>query len=284
MKAENDLEEVKAAAPLNGEDVKKEEAEAEPEVIVPVEEEVAAVIEPVEPTQLDMWKPRTSLGRAVKTKEITDMGELLGTGQRIMESEIVDILLPNLESDLMMIGQAKGKFGGGQRRIFKQTQKKTAEGNVPSFTTMAVVGNKNGFVGLGMAGSKETVPARNKAIRLAKLNIIKIRRSCGSWECGCGNPHSIPFRVTGKCGSVKITLMPAPKGTGLCVEKECKKLLGLAGIKDVWSTTYGNTTTKVNLIAACFAALKVLGKFKVPDKTEMNIVDGALPEVKNVTG
>ncbi len=231
--------------------------------------------------QLEAWKPKSLLGKKVRAGEITDIGEIISNGLKVLEAEIVDTLLPNLENELVLIGQAKGKFGGGQRRIFKQTQKKTAEGNVPTFTTMAVVGNRDGYVGLGYASSKETVPARNKALRKAKLNLIKISRSCGSWECGCGKPHSIPMRVTGKCGSVKIVLMPAPKGTGLCIEKECAKMLALAGIKDVWSKTYGHTKTKSNLLKACFDALSQLIEFKLPDSKKGEIVEGNMPKVKN---
>ena len=161
------------------------------------------------------------------------------------------------------IGQSKGKFGGGKRRAWRQTQRKTKEGNVPTFSALAVVGDENGHVGIGTGKSKETLPARDKATRNAKLNIFKIRRGCGSWECGCKTPHSIPFEVSGKCGSVKIKLMPAPKGKGLCIEPECAKILKLAGIKDVWSKTFGQTRVKTNLVKACIAALKELMKVKV---------------------
>ncbi len=275
-KAEVAKEEVQGSKPKaqSPEAVKEEKTdEAKPAKVV--ETRLTARAQ-AEKDKLDSWKPRTELGRAVRSGDVTNMSEALSFGKKVLEPEIVDLLLPNIESDLMLIGQAKGKFGGGQRRIFKQTQKKTAEGNVPSFTTLAVVGNKDGYVGLGMAGSKETVPARDKAIRNAKLRLIKIRRSCGSWACGCGTYHSIPFRVTGKCGSVRITLLPAPKGTGLCVEKECQKLLKLAGIKDVWSQTFGSTKTKSNLVTACFEALKQLMEIKLPAKTELKIIDGAL--------
>ncbi|MBI2550694.1 hypothetical protein HYV83_05985, partial [Candidatus Woesearchaeota archaeon] len=91
---------------------------------------------------IEAWKPRTELGRKVKSGEITSIDQILDAGQRIMEQEIVDALMSNLSSDLLMIGQSKGKFGGGQRRAFKQTQKKTAEGNKPSFATMVVIGNR----------------------------------------------------------------------------------------------------------------------------------------------
>ena len=159
--------------------------------------------------------------------------------------------------------RSKGKFGGGKRSIWKQTQKKTREGNKPKFSTMVVVGNEDGYVGVGYGKAKETVPAREKATYRAKLNIIKVKRGCGSWECACENePHSIPYAVEGKCGSVKVRLMPAPKGAGLVAEKECQKILRLAGIKDIYFKASGKTRTKINLVKACFYALRNLAKFK----------------------
>ncbi|MFH1638263.1 MAG: 30S ribosomal protein S5 [Candidatus Woesearchaeota archaeon] len=209
------------------------------------------------------WKPITELGRKVKAKEITDLGEILNQGKRILELEIVEMLLPELESDLLAVGQSKGKFGGGKRTIWRQTQKKTQEGNKPTFGATAIVGNRDGYIGLGSGRSKETVPSREKAVRNAKLNIIKIRRGCGSWACGCGSPHTIPFTVEGKCGSVIVKLMPAPKGTNLVVQNELKKMLAFAGIKDVYSKSYGHSNTRLNLIRACFQALKKLSQMKV---------------------
>ena len=226
------------------------------------------------------WKPKTSMGNKVKNGEIKDIDEILDKGLKILEPQITEILLPELDTELLLIGQSKGKFGGGQRRIFKQTQKKTREGNKPHFAILAVVGDNNGHIGLGYGKSKETVPAREKAIRKAKLNIIKIRRGCGSWQCGCKEGHTIPFAVQGKCGSCVIKLMPAPKGTGLSVEKECGKILKLAGIKDVWSKTKGQTRTKINLIAACLDAIRNLVKMKVSSKhfEILGIVEGKMVE------
>jgi len=228
----------------------------------------------------EAWKPKTNLGKRVKNDEVVDINEILDNGIKILEPGIIDVLLPNLTSELLLIGQSKGKFGGGQRRVFKQTQKKTQEGNKPKFATIGAIGNGNGFIGIGYGKSKETVPAREKAIRRAKLNLIKIRRGCGSWQCGCKEPHTIPYIVEGKCGSVKIDLIPAPKGTGLIVEQECQKILKLAGIKDVWSKTLGQTKSKINLIYACFDALKMLTKTKVGSKftEDLGIVDGQLDE------
>jgi len=220
---------------------------------------------------IESWKPKTELGRKVKLKEIKDIDEILNNGIKILEQEIVDVLLPTLEKDLLLIGQSKGKFGGGQRRVFKQTQKKSPEGNKPQFATYAVTGNKNGYVGVGYGKAKETVPAREKAFRKAKLNLIKIKRGCGSWQCNCKSGHSIPFKVSGKCGSVIVTLIPAPKGTGLTIEKSCATILEMAGIKDIWSTTKGQTKSKLNLIKACMKALNKLNSTKLNLKDYENL-------------
>ena len=231
--------------------------------------------EELPPLNLETWKPKTSLGLAVKNKELTEIDSVLESGQTILEMSIVEALLP-LEADFLLIGQAKGKFGGGQRRMFKSTQKKTMEGNKAKFSTMAVIGDRNGHIGLGLGGSKETVPAREKALRQAKLSIFKIRRGCGSWQCNCKTAHSIPFSVTGKCGSVIIELMPAPKGKGLCVEKECAKILALAGVRDVWSKSFGQTKNKINMIKACEAALRQLSVVKLSesDMETLAVVEG----------
>jgi small subunit ribosomal protein S5 len=209
--------------------------------------------------RLEEWKPKTKLGKAVKEGKMKDVDKALQ--HKILEQEIIDSLL-NLRSDLLAIGQAKGKFGGGKRRAWRQTQKKTAEGNVPTFACMVVVGDGKGYVGIGHGKAKETLPARAKALRNAKLNMIKVNRGCGSFDCLCHEKHSIPFKVEGKCGSSKIVLLPAPQGTGLVVGDEVKKILKLAGIKDVYSKTFGQTKTTFNLAKATINALKKLGEKK----------------------
>jgi small subunit ribosomal protein S5 len=224
------------------------------------------------------WIPKTTTGKRIKVGEINDIDAVLDAGEKIKESEIVDMLVPDIESDFLLIGQSRGKFGGGKRKIFRQTQKKTREGNKPHFEIMAVVGNKNGYVGLGYGKSKETVPAREKSVRNAKLNLIKVRRGCGSWQCGCREPHSIPYTIEAKCGSVTVKLMPAPKGTGLKIQGESAKILKLAGIRDIWSETRGNTTTRLNVVQACYNALRKLTDIKIQEKhiPEFGIVEGKM--------
>jgi small subunit ribosomal protein S5 len=281
-KKEEKKEEPKEAE-ASPDDEEEVSLEVEKEVIEVPEEEEAEKEVPKVTFDVAGWSPKTAVGKAVKAGSITDIDEVLDKGIKILESPVIDILMPGAESDLLLVGQSKGKFGGGQRRVFKQTQKKTREGNKPKFSTFAVVGNGDGYVGIGYGKSKETVPSREKAIRNAKLGLFKIRRGCGSWQCGCRTAHSIPFKVTGKCGSVEITLMPAPRGKGLCVEAECAKILKFAGINDVWSKTKGQTGSKGNLIKACIKALKQLTTLKVSPKQidGLGIVDGKLKKEEN---
>src|SRR5690606_38095034 len=125
------------------------------------------------------------------------------------------------------------KFGGGKRRAWRQTQKKTKEGNVLSFSAMAIAGDKNGHIGIGYGKARETLPAREKALRDAKINIQNVLLGFESPEAEPegAKPHTIPFKVEGKCGSVRMTMRPAPRGTGLVAGDECNKILKLAGVK-----------------------------------------------------
>lgn len=242
------------------EEVSKELVEGTDKEEEPIKEEVKQEKRrrPGEVTREEIvsaWDPRTKLGQDVKDNKIKNIDEVLEEKKKILEPEIVDYFL-NVKSDLISIGQSKGKFGGGKRRAWRQTQRKTKEGNVPTFSTMAVIGDEKGHVGVGSGKAKETLPARDKAIRKAKLNIIKVGRTCASFDCSCKEPHTVPYKVNGKSGSVVVTLIPAPQGTGLVVGRELKKVLALAGIQDVYSRTTGSKRTTFNLVKACINALK----------------------------
>ncbi|MBS3072711.1 30S ribosomal protein S5 [Candidatus Pacearchaeota archaeon] len=206
---------------------------------------------------LHSWSPKTKLGSMVKEGKIKNIDEILNNKMKILEPEIVDYLL-NVESDLLFVGQSKGKFGGGKRRAWRQSQKKTKEGNVITFSSFVIVGDKNGHVGVGFGKAKETLPAREKALRKAKLNLMKIKRGSGSFEGSSHELHSIPLKVEGKCGSVRVTLIPAPQGTGLVIGNEGKKILKLAGIQDIYSKSFGHKRTTINYAKAVMEALKKL--------------------------
>jgi small subunit ribosomal protein S5 len=215
-----------------------------------------------EKEKLDNWVPKTQLGKDVRSGKVKDINEVFARGLKILEPEIVDLLLPTLTKDVLFIGQAKGKFGGGKRRAFRQTQKVSKEGTSLTFGVMAVVGDRDGHVGVGYGRAGETLPAKEKAIRKAKLNVIKIPRGCASYDCSCNESHSIPVATEGKCSSVTVKLLPAPQGTGLVVGGELKKILKAAGIKDVYSKSFGKVRTTFNTAKACVEALNKLNTFE----------------------
>jgi small subunit ribosomal protein S5 len=199
---------------------------------------------------IDEWEPTTKIGTQVKEGTITDIDEIFEKGLPIMELEIVDALLPDLEEEVMDVNLVQRMHKSGRK---------------VNFRVIVAVGNKNGYVGLGQGKAREVGPAIRKAVDNAKYNIIKVRRGCGDWGCVCGREHTVPFKVTGNTGSVDVTLIPAPAGVGLAVGDVGKTILGLAGIKDVWSSASGQTQTTVNFAFAVFDALKELSKVKATE-------------------
>jgi len=202
------------------------------------------------------FEPKTQLGHLVKEGKITDIDEIFEKGLSIMELGIVDTLLPDLEEEVMDVNLV---------------QKMHKSGRKVNFRVIVAVGNKNGYVGLGQGKAKEVGPAIRKAVDNAKFNIIKVRRGCGDWGCVCGREHTVPFKVQGKRGSVRVTLIPAPGGVGLAIGNVGKTILGLAGIDDVWSQTMGQTQTTINFAGAIFEALKELSKVKATPRDLKNL-------------
>src|SRR3989304_290575 len=180
---------------------------------------------------LSEWNPKTKLGRMVLKGELSTMGEALRTGLPVREPEIVDILLPETEDEVLDVNMVQRRTGSGRRVNFGMTW---------------VTRNKDGFVGLGRARGREVRPSIRRAIDNAKLNMIEVKRGCGSWEGGCHRPHSLPFKVRGDSGSVEVTLKPAPQGVGLAVGDIAKSVLRLAGIPDAGGFTKGATKTHAN--------------------------------------
>ena len=92
--------------------------------------------------------------------------------------------------------------------------------------------------------SESFFPSSRGAIILAKLSIVPVRR--GFWGNKIGKPHTVPCKVTGKCGSIWVRLIPAPRGTGIVSAPVPKKLLQMAGIEDCYTSARGSTGTLGN--------------------------------------
>ncbi len=202
---------------------------------------------------LSEWMPKTKLGRLVMKGDVTTMAEAIKSGLPVREPEIVDILLPEMEDEVLDVNMV---------------QRMTDSGRRVNFVITCVIGNRDGFVGLGRARGREVGPSIRRAIDNAKLNLIEVRRGCGSWECGCYRSHSLPFKVLGRSGSVEVTLKPAPQGVGLAIGDIAKSVLRLAGITDAWGFTKGHTKTTVNYAIATFGALRRTAQVKVRREQE----------------
>ena len=191
--------------------------------------------------KIEGWMPRTRLGKMILEGQISSMEEVFTEGLKIRESEIVDVLLPDLQEEVINISLV---------------QKQTDAGEKSRFRAIVVVGNRDGYVGLGSGKAMQVRTAIEKAAIDARLKITPVRRGCGSWECGCGKLHSLPFQVRGRCGGVEIVLIPGPRGLGLVANEAAKIILGLAGVKDCWTRSYGSTRTVPSFAYAIFDALR----------------------------
>jgi small subunit ribosomal protein S2e len=195
------------------------------------------------------WIPVTKLGRLVKAGYVKSLEEIYLYAMPLKEAEIIDHFLKDRLKDEVM-------------RIMP-VQKQTAAGQRTRFQAIVVVGDHAGHVGLGVKVAKEVATAIRGALVQAKLSIIPIRR--GYWGSKIGPPHTIPVKVTGKCGSIRVRLTPAPRGMGIVAAKVSKKLLDMVGIQDVFTMTRGHTKTLMNFAKATFDAIRNTYGFLTPD-------------------
>uniref|UniRef100_A0A2K5CAC1 40S ribosomal protein S2 n=1 Tax=Aotus nancymaae TaxID=37293 RepID=A0A2K5CAC1_AOTNA len=137
------------------------------------------------------WMPVTKLGRLVKDMKIKYLEEIYLFSLPIKESEIIDFFLGASLKD--------------------EVQKQTRAGQCTRFKAFVTIGDYNGHISLGVKCSKEVATAIRGAMILAKLSIVPVRR--GYWGNKIGKPHTVPCKVTGRCGSVlawrRVPVVPA---------------------------------------------------------------------------
>lgn len=187
------------------------------------------------------WIPTTNLGRLVKKGKITSLEEIFRSSIRIQEAEIVDHLLgkSSISEEILHIASVQKQSKAGQRTSMK---------------VVAIVGNSNGYIGIGTHSSRELSSSIRGAITKAKINIMPVK--LGQWDGIGGAKHTVSTRGSGKCGSVTVKLVPAPMGTGIEVCKVHRKIFELAGIQDIFVKSYGRTKTTENLAKATLKALE----------------------------
>mmetsp|Transcript_13940 Transcript_13940/g.15389 ORF Transcript_13940/g.15389 Transcript_13940/m.15389 type:complete len:252 (-) Transcript_13940:338-1093(-) len=199
---------------------------------------------------LEDWSPVTKLGRLVHARKIKSIEDIYSHALPIKEPQIIDYFFPkkDLQQEVMKI---------------KPVQKQTKAGQRTRFKAIVVAGDCAGHVGLGAKVSTEVQLAIQGAVTAAKLSIIPIRR--GYWGNKIGEVHTVPMKVTGKCGSVRVRLVPAPRGTGIVGAPASKKLLQFAGVGDCFTKSTGCTRTIENFLGATFDAIRKTYGYLTPD-------------------
>jgi len=142
-------------------------------------------------------------------------------------------------------------------------QKQTQAGQRTRFKAIVAIGDMAGHVGLGIKVGKEVQIAIKGALVDAKLQLVPVRR--GYWGNKIGHVHTVPGKVTGKCASVRVKLVPAPRGTGIVGAPISKKMLTFAGIEDCYTQTSGHTRTAENFLKATYLALQNTYRYLSPD-------------------
>tara|TARA_B100000524_G_scaffold338038_1_gene229156 strand:- start:597 stop:1475 length:879 start_codon:yes stop_codon:yes gene_type:complete len=195
------------------------------------------------------WIPCTKLGRLVKDGKIKSLEQIFLFSIPIKEFQIVDMMLGDkLKDEAMQI---------------MPVQKQTSAGQRTRFRAFIAVGDYDGHIGLGVKCSKEVAGAIAGGIINAKCGIVPVRR--GYWGAKIGLPHTVPIKLTGKCGSVRIRLVPAARGTGIVASPTSKKILQMAGVQDCYTASQGHTKTKGNFAKCTFDAVAKSYGFLTPD-------------------
>lgn len=198
-------------------------------------------------SQASEWIPKTTLGKKVKAGEITSIDEILASGQHILEPQVIDALLPDLREEVLEV---------------ESTQRMSAYGRKQQMRAVVILGNNNGYIAVGVGKALESRDAIGEAVKDAKKHLVRVQLGCGSWECGCGQRHSIARAARGQNSSTQIILKPAPRGVGVVANSTAKKVLELSGVKDVWTLTKGRTRNILNMVLAAINALDSLNKLK----------------------
>ena len=140
--------------------------------------------------------------------------------------------LDGIEDDIVAINRSAAVVKGGRRF---------------SFSALAVDGNRDGYVGIGYGKAKEVPMAVEKAIKNGRRRLMRVER-VGT---------TIPHQVEGVFCASRVRLIPASPGTGIIAGKAVRKILELAGIRDILTKNYGSTNS-LNVTKATLAALAQL--------------------------
>lgn len=145
---------------------------------------------------------------------------------------IDEALQTDVRDDVIAINRSAAVVKGGRRF---------------SFSSLTVVGNGDGLVGIGYGKAKEVPSAVEKSVKDGRKKLMRVTR----------DKTTIPHMVEGVYCSSRVRLIPASAGTGVIAGKSVRKVVELAGISDILTKVYGSTNA-LNVVKATMAALAQL--------------------------
>ena len=141
--------------------------------------------------------------------------------------------------------------------------KVTSRGKRFSFSTIVVVGDGMGHVGVGLGKANEVISSISKAKDKAKRNIFKSTIINGT----------IPHKIVGRYGSSRVLLKPAAPGTGIIAGAPVRAVMEQVGVNNILTKRYGSSNP-MNIVRATINALENLqDAVKIANKRGIKIKD-----------
>jgi len=141
--------------------------------------------------------------------------------------------------------------------------KVTPRGKRFSFSTIVVVGDGMGHVGVGLGKANEVITSISKAKDKAKRNIFKSTIINGT----------IPHKIVGRYGASRVLLKPAAPGTGIIAGAPVRAVMEQVGVNNILTKRYGSSNP-MNIVRATINALENLqDAVKIANKRGIKIKD-----------